>query len=1492
MHTFQAPQQEAMPQIGDPKMAFAHLRPACVLLSRQPTLHNVETLSGQLREVEHATLQQLQDYVLFPLRLVLKGGGGAKKEKVVQAVVEAMTQVLEKTCVQSWETLRQLFSELCLCLCSPCDPGKPADTSEELKLAVLRCLDALLHAAYGDIVFKLFQAAMLPGLGAAVSLLLALAEKDACRDVRAAALKSLQALTMQCDCSQDHVVPCSEEREELGASFASFLPGIASSVARVVAGDVRQGHAVTVRAIKVWSRTVSLVMEDAQLQSSGPQKSSQAHLSKLEQLMVHRTQDWVKKTSERLCVLLKKIISSTVAHQHWRVRLEVLELADHLLDRCGGSLGQCVGLLLEVLVGAVNDVDPRVRERCELALSAASQTIQTSSKAKDTERKSSFTDVLSENLHSLASSLPRLMRTYDDQKKLFVLNVLLGYLKLLGPLVSVVLNSAVHLHRISKALMQVLDLDVTDVRIVEERGHGALIETGSGSLHCVDVRRKRFLFFTDDAIFSVLTEICQTLGYYGNIYLLTDHFLDLYRQSYRQSSVYRKQAAMVLNQIIRGAAEGMSSASQEDLRASVMLVLEEYISLNNWHVNMVAQDSGSHGQDQKVKNNWHVNMVAQDSGSHGQDQKVKNNWHVNMVAQDSGSHGQDQKVKNNWHVNMVAQDSGSHGQDQKVKNNWHVNMVAQDSGSHGQDQKVKNNWHVNMVAQDSGSHGQDQKLLMFSMTHSPQPSSSSMSTLRQLNSNIWQVCIQLEGVACFAQALGRDFRPLLMTSLYPVLEKAGEQTLLISQAALNAMWAISEACGYSSLKDMIADNSDYLLNDISLNLQRLGQHPQAPGVLTVMLRHSDCSLLPLVADLLHDVLMALDLNYQHMAATFCSVLYSLMTSLAKWFPSSCNRTKKSCRSQQNSADQEVFDVRHFLLEYCKQKDLAEGLGMGQDDLDGMAGMGQDDLDEDYDDDGGPEEKADLPSAPAPAEEDYDGDGGPEEKADLPSAPAPAEEDYDGDGGPEEKADLPSAPAPTEEVYDGDGGPEEKADLPSAPAPTEEVYDGDGGPEEKADLPSAPAPAEEDYDGDGGPEEKADLPSAPAPAEEDYDGDGGPEEKADLPSAPAPTEEDYDGDGGPEEKADLPSAPALAEEDYDGDGGPEEKADLPSAPAPAEEDYDGDGGPEEKADLPSAPAPAEEDYDDDGGPEEKADLPSAPAPAEEDYDGDGGPEEKADLPSAPAPAEEDYDGDGGPEEKADLPSAPAPAEEDYDGDGGPEEKADLPLHLNMSKEVMERCIHLLSDSSLQLRLKVLHVLQLCIRVLAEREDELLPLAHRCWPPLLQRLTTDDPPVVLQAFKVLCTLAASCGDFLRSRVSKDLVPKLSSWLIQQAGISAQATPVYCQSLAYRMQLLLLEGLGSLCQSLDLAEADVHAVSEACLPYLSCRQPVTLQQACLRCFQKMIQVDPDTLWLTLTELHCDLPLPPHPHLPPLQLWGRGRPRDEYSDNVLHLLREDFDH
>lgn len=769
-------------QIDDPKIAFAYLRPSCILLTKEPTLSNVEALNCHLRGVSDGVLQLLQDYVLFPLRFVLKTPG-AKREGVVQAVMDAMTYVLEKTCIQNWESLRDLFSELCLCLCSKNDPGKPAPSSEELKLAVLRCLDALMHSAYGDVAFRMYEPAMLPGLGAAVSLFLALAEQEKVRGVQAAALKCLLSLFLQCDCERTHVEPDEVERNLLGNTLASFLPGITRALSHVISGDMRQGHAVTVKAMRVWYTTVGLVMADKQLQYDSTVSAEAPELGRIGELMVKRTPSWSKSTSKRLALALQKVISYTTAHQHWRVRLELVNLSDHLLTQCSKSLSECIGPLLEALVGAVSDEEPRVKERCSAVLAEVSRRNQATG-------GQALTDVLSENLHSLVSFLPRLMRTADDKRKLFILTVFLGYLKILGPQVGLVLTSAVHLQRISKALMQVLELDVTDIRIVEERSVAPLSNLAPDAPE-VQHQRKYFLYFTDDRIFSTLKQVCRMLGRYGNLYLLVDHFLELYKESL----VYRKQAALVLNEVISGAAgvgmetdilrtidhSEISRVSHEELKCAITSIIEEYISLNNWHLATVMEDPDDEQPDKR---------------------------------------------------------------------------------------------HSAIPTILSGS---DRKGHQLAPTFS-----SKTPTLHQLNSNIWQICIQLEGIGSFALALGSDFHLLLMTSLYPVLEKAGDTSLLVSQSALSTMYNLCVACNYSSPKELVISNADYLLNDVSLNLSRPSIHPHAPRVLAVMFAHSDAALLPLVADVVQDVLTALDLSYDKRSWQFCIVLHSLMKALGEW----------------------------------------------------------------------------------------------------------------------------------------------------------------------------------------------------------------------------------------------------------------------------------------------------------------------------------------------------------------------------------------------------------------------------------------------------------------------------------------------------------------------------------------------------------------------------------------------------------------------------------
>lgn len=757
-----------------PEEAFGALRPVCVQLTKTQTVETVERLRAQLQAVSDSALQELQQYVLFPLRFALKTPG-PKREHLIQSVVECLTFVLSSTCVRERELLQELFSELSACLYSP-SARQPAAVSEELKLAVIQGLSTLMHSAYGDTILAFYEPSILPRLGFAVSLLLDLAEQEKSKQIKVAALKCLQVLLFQCDC-QDHPRSLDElEQKQLGDLFASFLPGISMALTRVITGDFKQGHSIVVSSLKIFYETVSFIMADKHLERTSDTQPKPASVEpRVAELMVHREAKWVKNTSDKLTVLIKKITECVSIHPHWKVRLALTELIEALLLKCSQSLVGSVGHLLKALVGLVNDESPEVQTQC-------SKVLRHFADRKVVVGNRAFADILSENLHSLATSLPRLMNSQDDQGKFSTLSLLLGYLKLLGPEVNFVLRSAAHLQRLSKALIQVLELDVADIKVVEERRRpsgGLSSSPESAAL----LQRRYFRFFTDERLFLLLQQLCQLLGFYGDLYLLVDHFMELYHESV----VYRKQAAMILNELVVGAAglevenlhENHIKTSPEELKEIVTTILEEYTSQENWYL-------------------------------------------VTCIESEEGGE------------ELTMKQSGL----QAITSAAHTCQVTS-----------------------------------FPAFSKPGP------TICSMNSNIWQICIQLEGIGRFAYALGKDFRLLLMSALYPVLEKAGDQTLLISQAATGAMLDICHACGYDSPQHLISQNSDYLVNGISLNLRHLSLHPHTPKVLEVMLWNSDASLLPLVADVVQDILATLDQFYDKRATSFVGVLHALLAAL-------------------------------------------------------------------------------------------------------------------------------------------------------------------------------------------------------------------------------------------------------------------------------------------------------------------------------------------------------------------------------------------------------------------------------------------------------------------------------------------------------------------------------------------------------------------------------------------------------------------------------------
>ena len=118
------------------------------------------------------------------------------------------------------------------------------------------------------------------------------------------------------------------------------------------------------------------------------------------------------------------------------------------------TLVSCVPSVLEVLVVLSSDEYPLVSSTARLALMQFSERYSGENEEED-EVSFKLTAILEERLHSLASSLPRLLRSQNDSGKISTLQLLVGYLQLLKCRVASLVNSQAHLSRIIHALVLV-----------------------------------------------------------------------------------------------------------------------------------------------------------------------------------------------------------------------------------------------------------------------------------------------------------------------------------------------------------------------------------------------------------------------------------------------------------------------------------------------------------------------------------------------------------------------------------------------------------------------------------------------------------------------------------------------------------------------------------------------------------------------------------------------------------------------------------------------------------------------------------------------------------------------------------------------------------------------------------------------------------------------------------------------------------------------------
>lgn len=200
----------------------------------------------------------------------------------------------------------------------------------------------------------------------------------------------------------------------------------------------------------------------------------------------------------------------------------------------------------------------------------------------------------------------------------------------------------------------------------------------------------------------------------------------------------------------------------------------------------------------------------------------------------------------------------------------------------------------------------------------------------------------------------------------------------------------------------------------------------------------------------------------------------------------------------------------------------------------------------------------------------------------------------------------------------------------------------------------------------------------------------------------------------------------------------------------------------------------------------------------------------------------------------------------------EEAKKIPLHVELETKCLQVCTHLISHPFKQIRLQIIEIIKELCRNLAENTNEFLPLVHKLWSPVCHRFSLDDLIVKSKIMSLLFELSVLCGDFLSSRFCKEFLPRLCSFMSEQAKVSAKSNlndPTYVYSHAYKLQCAILMHIDKMCVLFEIKELELESLIESVvLVYLDKKQPKKLQSLALQAVQNCSLIDSDIVWICL--------------------------------------------
>ncbi|XP_044737858.1 TELO2-interacting protein 1 homolog [Chrysoperla carnea] len=165
----------------------------------------------------------------------------------------------------------------------------------------------------------------------------------------------------------------------------------------------------------------------------------------------------------------------------------------------------------------------------------------------------------------------------------------------------------------------------------------------------------------------------------------------------------------------------------------------------------------------------------------------------------------------------------------------------------------------------------------------PIKSDSDCESIKEIKSNVIQVCLMTEGIGLAAQALGSSFDRFMRQTLYILLERAGSTQTYVSLAGMNSINMIKDALNFTNVTSLLVNNSDYLRYHIIKKLRYVECNSEVLDVLGFIMRYSTIGILPCMEEIISDALVqSLDKIQYKNWIPFIRLFQIFVKTVAQW----------------------------------------------------------------------------------------------------------------------------------------------------------------------------------------------------------------------------------------------------------------------------------------------------------------------------------------------------------------------------------------------------------------------------------------------------------------------------------------------------------------------------------------------------------------------------------------------------------------------------------